>query len=64
MGNLISNVPINCVYCGYNGVQGKENQSKNYNGDTIVECSWVCPRCFNLVRRDEQIIPKPNETKK
>jgi len=55
MGQFIQNVPIACIYCGYSPVPGQEYKTK-INEGTLVECSWKCPRCGNLVRRDEIVI--------
>jgi hypothetical protein len=49
---FIENRPIGCNMCGYNPVFGREDTYKR--GRSIVtECRWVCPRCNNLIRVDE-----------
>ena len=56
-----SNQQIPCSYCGYGPVIGQETNTP-HGGKIIHECRWTCPRCGNLVRRDEEIL-EPNEKK-
>jgi len=57
MGVFISNRQIDCNFCGFPSVRGKENSSKKTNGELYVECRWICPRCGNLIRLDDKIVP-------
>jgi len=63
MGKLIENRPIQCIYhgCGYGPIFGKESEQKDHQGNIILECKWVCPKCFRTIRSDEKIIPKDEQ---
>jgi len=45
------NVAISCRVCGYSNVRGRESH-RNFNGNIITECKWICPRCNCIVRQD------------
>jgi hypothetical protein len=51
MAQLIENRPIGCTFCGCSPVFGKDEYCGN-----IHEVRWVCPRCGNLLRVDEEVI--------
>lgn len=61
MGNYISNQPISCPGCGCGHVPGREESYTDRNGNIVHECSWVCPQCGVLLRRDENVEEKQNE---
>jgi hypothetical protein len=52
MGEYIHNRPIGCLYCGYGPINGKENKINTRFG-IVIECTWTCPKCNQLVRKDE-----------
>jgi hypothetical protein len=60
MGTLISNQPIGCSFCGYGPIIGQESQYETWN-KIIKECRWTCPRCYNLVRLDEDTTDKTED---
>ena len=55
MGKFIENRMIGCHICGYPSVRGRVSEQTKHNGDILVECKWVCPRCNQVVRRDEKL---------
>jgi len=57
MSQFRSNQPFPCGDCHVT-VQGRETRTVEKNGDTIIECVWICPQCGNLIRRDDDIIKK------
>jgi len=61
--NLIENRPYPCMRCHID-VRGNIREFPERNGDILIECSWICPQCGQLLRRDEELIKKPNETNK
>ena len=57
MSQLIENQPYPCARC-HISVRGSIREYPQHNGDMLIECSWICPQCGELLRRDEEIVKK------
>jgi len=60
MAEFIENRPVSCNVCGNYPIYGQENKYKA-NRVIVHECRWVCHRCGNLVRVDENRINEEKE---
>lgn len=60
---FIENRPISCSYCGYGPVSGVV-ESTSYRGERYNTCTWTCPRCTRMIRRDEQKIEDNNQNER
>ena len=63
MGLFVKNTQIRCVACGCGPFWGKESSNTQKNGSIFQECSWICPRCNRLARRDNRIVEPENKKK-
>lgn len=61
MGNFIENRPVSCNVCNNYPIYGRE-ETYRMNKVTIQECRWVCSRCGNLVRVDENRLDDEKES--
>ena len=52
MAEFIENRPVTCNVCGAYPIYGQESTYRDRK-DIVRECRWVCSRCTNLVRVDE-----------
>ena len=58
-----NSVPIVCPRCQC--MAYPQEQITNYGTTKLLECTWVCRRCSNMVRREsEPIVEEQNNADK
>ncbi len=62
MEPIIRNMPIPCRQCRAS-VIGREQQVRRLDGNIVMECVWVCPKCGMTNKRGITKIISTNENK-